>query len=176
MAFPTDEGWAGHLSFPSAVSCLTCTTWAHTECDLRSKMAVSLVPKAAFLNGMQTIPSHGALPGLEGFKVTFSSRLTDVEIVLLKMKRPSILLFVYWFIHSFIFWNYNITLMTALDFCTWGTCTVAIIYTTGLAIFLNNNGTITYFAKIFVYNLHLYSWTALSTVLCGTESGKERSV
>lgn len=59
-------------------------------------------------------PLHGALPGLEEFKVTFSFRLTDLETVLLKLKRPSVLLFVYWFIHSFIFWNHKITLMTQL--------------------------------------------------------------
>lgn len=106
------EGWAGPLCLWSGDSCLICTIWAYTQCELCSKMAGSLTPKEAFLSGMQSIPLHGALPGLERFKVTFSSRLTDMGTVLLKMKRPSILLFVYWSIHSFIFWNYKINFMT----------------------------------------------------------------
>lgn len=86
------EGRAGLLGFWSGDFRFTCTIWAHSECDLCSQMADSPAPKAAFLNGMQTIPLLGPCQAWE------DSRWHSV---LLKMKRPSILLFVDLAFHLF---------------------------------------------------------------------------
>lgn len=67
-------------------------------------------------------PLAGALPGLGGFKVTFSFAEDEETFNFI----------VCWFSPSFISWSYKMTLMTQLGLQH----TVAIIYTTGLVIFL----------------------------------------
>lgn len=154
--FLVREEWAGLLGFWSGDSHFTCTIWAHTECDLCSQMADSPAPKAAFLNGMQAIPLHGALPGLGGFKVTFSfaeGKETFSFIVCL-------------LIYPFIYFlklqnNFNDTVRTSAHevpaHCGY------YLHNSSCNIF-NNNGTIVFLKVFFVYNLGLLLLD--STVYC----------
>lgn len=101
-------------------------------------------------------PLAGALPGLGGFKVTFSFAEDEETFNVI----------VCWFSPSFISWSYKMTLMTQLGLQhTTYLHTVAIIYTTGLVIFLITMAALYNSQSFFsVYNLGLLLLD--STVYC----------